>query len=105
MATGLEMPKEIQAYIKKRHGKTVARTYISTRKKTFKGQVAAPSAPEPMPKPKEPVAPSKASVAKPQQKAANGDLVGALKAVQEAAVKAGGIRQLMELVEVLGKMK
>jgi len=26
MATGLEMPKDIRAYIKKKHGKVVART-------------------------------------------------------------------------------
>jgi len=105
MATGLKMPKEIQAYIKKKHGKVVSRPYICTRTKTFNGQMATASPPEPTPQPKEPAASNKVAVAKPQQKPSNGDLVGALKAVQGAAAKVGGIRRLGELVEVLGKMK
>jgi len=105
MATGLEMPKEIQAYIKKKHGKVVARTYISKRKKIFTGPMDTASSPEPTPQPTEPAASNKAAVAKTQQKSTNGDFVGALKAVQEAAEKVGGVRRLRELVEVLGQMK
>jgi len=105
LAEGHKMPKDIQAYIKKKHGKVVARTYISTRRKVLQGQMGKTLAPTTIPRPKQPARTYKATVAKAQPKPSNGELLGALKAVQEAAVKVGGISRLMELVEVLGQMK
>jgi hypothetical protein len=111
LETGLEMPKEIQAFIKKKHGKTVARTYISTRKKTIKEQIGQTPTPAPAlgrppaPKGRKPAVFHKTNPAKAQPNASNGDLLGALKAVQEAAAKVGGMRRLTELVDVLGSLK
>jgi hypothetical protein len=104
MGAGLEMPKEIQAFIKKKHGKVIARTYISTRKKMLRAQMGQTSPTSTQPKASMPAAFNKTAASKVRHKSSNGDLVGALKAVQEAAAKVGGIGRLMELVEVLGKM-
>jgi hypothetical protein len=105
LAAGLKMPKEIQAFIKKNHGKVVARTYISTRRKVLQKQMRKTLAPTAMPQAKEPTRSYKAAVAMVQPKHINGDLMGALKAVHEAAEKVGGLARLIELVEVLGQMK
>src|SRR5579862_5820056 len=105
LAAGHKMPKEIQAFIKKNHGKLVARTYISTRRKVLQKQMRKTLTPTAMPAPKQPTRAYKVAVAKVQPEHSNGDLMGALRAVQEAAEKVGGIGRLMELVEVLGNLK
>jgi hypothetical protein len=112
LETGLEMPKEIQAFIKKKHGKVIARTYISTRKKTIKEQIGRTPMPTPpavshtpAPKHRKPAAFNKTHPGNAQQQRSNGDLLGALKAVQEAAEKVGGMRRLTELVDFLGNLK
>jgi hypothetical protein len=111
METGLDMPKDIQAFIKKKHGKEVARTYISTRKKTIRGQMHSTSAPTqsfgraPATRGRKPGAFAKTNPTKSQQQANNGDVMGALKAIQEAAAKVGGMRRLAELVDALGNIR
>jgi hypothetical protein len=91
MAEGHKMPKDIQAFIKKKHGKVVASTYITTRSKVLQKQMGKTLTPAAMPQPKRPAESNKAIVAKTQPSSSNGELLGALKAVQEAAVKVGGI--------------
>jgi hypothetical protein len=113
METGLEMPKQIQAFIKKKHGKEIARTYISTRKKTIKEQMGQTSMPTPShavsrtpaPKMRKPAVFNKTNPSNARQQPGNGDLMGALRAVQEAAEKVGGMRRLTELVDLLGNLK
>ena len=101
MAAGFTAPKDIQQYIKKKHGQTVARTYISTRKRFFREQQPHAAA-------SKQAASSgrrKGHTASTQHKLANGDVLTALKAVQEAADKVGGMGRLKALMELLGSLK